>query len=403
MKFYKYGAVVFLALFVCLPAAAQDVRTEAGKIQLGAAVKWLWGYSQRDSETAWPGRDDFTTSLVDVTLDGVLADNLSYNVELAATYSSETQAGGLAGRPNPGEVGTIGVRQVSMTFSKIVPWTDVKLGTFIPNITNYMPRRVNDMDLIQYPLLNNGSRMTTALFGNMPVARDLSTWQNAGVNITVTPPYMVQLDVGFWNGIMPGGMAQNDQNVANATSVIFTFSPNDELSVSAAYWGEDYDQGYPSTGDVELRTLTLWYMYGSYSANNLEVTADYATGIIADGQLDVNGEYADVGWYGWQVTVGYWLMPELELLARYEELDPDSKDGPTVPTSLNDKANWLTLGANWRFAQGAELSLNYVFKQEDANDISVGSPAADPSAPGYNPQFAAQDNDLLLIQVQVWQ
>jgi hypothetical protein len=379
------------------------VTTATGAIRLNAVAKFIYGYSARDEQTRAPGRESFATTLIDAGVSGELGDKVNYRIELSSSFNPDTGAGSFNGISSPNEMGAVGVRQVSMVFHDLIPWTRVEVGTFIPPLSNYMPRPVSDLDLIQYPLINNASRMNTGIYGNRPAARDFSMWQQAGFNLTIQPPYMIRLDLGCWDGFMPGGNANQNPNIAKATSIVATFVPSDTLSLSMAFWGEDFQQAYPGLAKGAKRSLVMWFFNGSYKTDVLEVTADFAQGMIANFQFDKSGDFQDLNWEGWQVTAGYWILPRLEILARYEYLNPNAKDSVKIPASRYDESRWTTLGLNWRLLDQAEVSLNYVFKDELTLDVHRGESGADPLLPGYNPKFSGQNNDLLLVQVQLWQ
>ncbi|HUT55761.1 MAG TPA: porin [bacterium] len=403
MKKWTFIIAVVLMTLPALPLAAAEVETPSGAIQLSTAAKFVYGYSPRNQDTRTPAREDFTTALLDVGVAGSLGKNLSYRIELASSWNQDMKTGSLNGKSNPNELGTAGVRQVSIVFHDLVPWTRIEAGTFMPPISNYMPRPVWDLDLIQYPLMNNASRMNTGIFGNRPAARDLSQWQQAGFNLTFQPPYMIRLDLGVWNGTMPGGNANFNPDLGMARSIVATFEPADTLSLSLAWWGERFLQAYPGIAKGARRDLNMWFLYGAYKTDILEITADYAQGMIPQFQLDKSGDFQDLNWEGWQVTAGYWILPRLEILARYEYINPNAKDSVQIPASLYDQSTWITLGANWRLSDQAEVSVNYVIKNEEGIDVNKGKFGEDPLLPGYNPKYSVQNNDLLLIQAQVWQ
>ncbi len=63
---------------------------------------------------------------------------------------------------------------------------------------------------------------------------------------------------------------------------------------------------------------------------------------------------------GWYVTLGYHLTKKLELLARYDEFDPDKKIS-------NNNQREYTAGVNYYIkGQALKLILNYIFCQNDA-------------------------------------
>ncbi len=404
MKFKSVAVVLSLFfLLPALPASAGEVLASSGSIQAGLNLKWLYGYSERDSETLHPGREQFSTKLVDLTLDGHLGDKLAYRIELAGSWDQDTGTGGVGMISGPNSTGTFGVRQAYFVFADIIPWTLVTMGTFIPEINNYSHREPENLDMIQYPLMYDAVNMDTGMFGNRPAARDLSVWQQAGVNFNINMPYMVEADLGFYNGIMPTRFGNQDANVAKAASFDLTFRPIPTLAISMAYWGEEFQKDFPPPLALTAkRQLAMWTVYASYLTDLLEVTADYSRASVPDGQLEQTGDYAELGWEGYQITAGYWLTPRFQMLGRYERFDPNVQDSVKIPDSRYDSSSWFTLGANYRLTDNTEVSANYVWKWEEAHSISHDVAGQDPNLPGYGPKYSAQENDLLLIQVQSW-
>jgi len=390
--------IVFCFLFIITGRVyAEDIITPRGVVQISAAAKWMYSYADEDSHTLSPANEDFTTSLIDLRIQGLVTDQISYDIELVASFDPESGRGGLIGISNPGEFGIMGVRQASMSFKDMIPNSTIKLGTFILPLSNYANREVSDLDLIYYPLLNNGSRMNTGLYGNRPVARDLGLWQEAGVMINIRMPYMVEFDLGMFNGAQPDNLANTNENVAMGSMVQATFSPFEQFSVSLGYFGEEFNQDFPGHAPGVKRQLTMWFAYCSYTTDVLEITADYGYGIVPKGQLDRDDEFQNLGWDSWQITLGYWVLPDLEILARYEQIDPNMADRLSIPESRYDESVWTTLALNYQINSNSEVSLNYIFKDE------AGADEVDNNNPGADVKESAQDNNTLLLQVQFWQ
>jgi hypothetical protein len=430
------------------PGKEAEVTTPVGNLGVGLALKTMYSWSAKDNKTMWPGRDEFTSTMVDLNIRGRLSDNIDFRVELAASWNPDANIGGFNGFSNPGEVGTVGVRQASITFHDLIPWTTIEVGTFIPPLTNYGPRAVTNLDLIMYPLLNNGRMMDTwaytprtpfpaslipasraaASFSdpspwamvNRPILHDFSPWQQAGFNITVQTPYMLRIDFGMWNGMMKNHNANVNDDDATATSVKITFQPDPTLTFSAGYWGEQFDLTYQLINVNGLTTYTynqggsrkldIWYLSGAYLTDTLEITADYAQGGIPDYTLEYRGvdpnltnTFYDLRFESWQVTAGYWFLPQLELLFRYEQIDPNTIDTIAVAGSCYDRQTWFTMGLNYRIIDRAEVSINYVIKTEQGREIEKDEVPRDPTLLPYNPKYTAQKNDLLMLQVMVWQ
>lgn len=405
MRSVPLRLLVAAAVMIMAGGAGAETQTGAGSAQVGAVVKWVYGYVERDSQTLTTGREHMTTSLADLWIRGRLDERISYRLELASSYNQDKNSGSLGIMAGPGETGTAGIRQASISITGLVPWTTIEVGTFMPPITNYMTRPLNDLDVIQYPLLNNAVNMDTGSAGNRPVTRDLSPWQQAGINLRIQTPGLITFDLGVWNGMMPNRLGNENENIAKATSMVFTFRPGDKISVSMAFWGEEFQPGgaFPGVSPGARRELTSWYVYASYLTDILELTADFGQARIPDIQPDTSGSLQELAWESWQMTAGYWLLPNLEALLRYEYFDPDTADRVQLPRSRYDECYWLTAGLNWRVAENIEASFNYVRKEETGKEAERGEPGRDPTLPGYDAKFGVQNNDLILVQVQAWQ
>lgn len=400
LRSLKIAVVIGLATAAAVAAAAEK---PAGQAQVGFLGKFLYSHSKRNSDTLWPGRDSFSTSLIGFRLDGLLTAHVGYHAELTASFDQDNGGGGFAGPANPGEIGTMGVRRISLVFDDIIPYTRVELGTFIPPLGNYIARDLHDLDLISFPLMYAARNLDAGRFGNRPAARDFSPWQQAGVNFDVQLPLMLRVNLGLWDGMMQNAPANSDVNLAKAVSAVLTFTPVEELSLAIAVWNEQYTAAYPGLARGAKRNLTMFYFYGAYKTDLLEITADFCQGNIPTGQLDRANAFASLPFEGYQVTVGYWIRPEFEALVRYEKYDPNSLDSVQVPQSRYDASQWLTLGVNYLLSPRLELSVNYIFKTELAQTIARGEPGQDPNRPGYNPKYSAQRNNLLLFQFMIWQ
>jgi hypothetical protein len=396
-----FGLVLVVSLFHTVPAAAAETNiVNPQAAQLSGVVKLLYTNSCRDEQTRSEGRDAFALSLVDLRLSGRVGEHVDFRIEAASSWNPDHGDGSLGRFAGPDETGWAGIRQASIAIEGIIPWTRVELGTFIPPLTNYMARPVENLDLIQYPLINNAVYMDT---GWNHARADLSPWQQTGVNFTIKAPYMVQVDLGLWNGMMPNHVTQPDPSLAKATSIALTFKPVTPLSLSFAMWGERFEQDIPGLSSGAKRNLNIFYFYGSYITDTIEVTADFAQGSVPGNIIMASGSKVDWRWEGMQVMVGYWFRPYFEALVRYETFDPNTLDTVKIPASRFDRVQWLTIGGNFRINEQAEVSLNYVFKWENAKMIDKGDRGKDPLLPDYDPKFSAQNNDLLLLQVQLWQ
>lgn len=96
--------------------------------------------------------------------------------------------------------------------------------------------------------------------------------------------------------------------------------------------------------------------YIGYDYNKFWTKMEYA---IANGSNGSSG-LTDKHRQGWHVTAGYHITPKWEILARYDEFDPDR-------TICANNQREYTLGVNYYIkGQALRLILNYVFCQNEA-------------------------------------
>lgn len=69
---------------------------------------------------------------------------------------------------------------------------------------------------------------------------------------------------------------------------------------------------------------------------------------------------SDINKWGWYILGGYKFLPKLEGILRYEQYDPNTKTG-------NDRLNITTLGLNYYFIDNTRFSVNYEFRNDDAD------------------------------------
>jgi len=406
--------LALVALLLALPAFAQDAKPTTG-VQAGGVAKILYSFAGENDATRYAGRNAGTLSLIDLRFSGQAGEHVTWNMEVAGSWFPDPERPDAIAFADDHKNGRVGIRQASIRIAGIVPYTTIELGEFIPHLSNYMARPVEDLDLIQYPLMNNARLMET---GWQAAGIDLSPWQQTGFNAEIRLPYMLEIDAGMWNGMMPNGEGQPDFNPSKAASIALTYRPVEHLSLSFGHWGESFENnGKPgSLMGHGVRRLDIWYGWASYVTDTLEVTADFAQGSIPEQLTIADGTRLDQRWEGFQFTAGYWFRPNFEALFRFENFDPNTLDTPKIPSSRYDESNWYTLGMNYRLNENAEVSLNYVFKQELADFIEKGKGARydgvtgrviesgrDPLMADWDQKYSAQHNNLLLVQFQIWQ
>jgi len=142
-------------------AASEDkgveVTTPVGNVGISLTAKFIYAWAPKDDEesfypgpsppgpppppsglysnTQYPGRSEFNTTMIDMTVVGRLTDQISYNVELAAIYNPEAEligkwVGDLTGSADQGEMNgsRFGVRQASIVIQQLYAARSIKPG-----------------------------------------------------------------------------------------------------------------------------------------------------------------------------------------------------------------------------------------------------------------------------------
>jgi|GEM_PF-3536728 len=417
MKKSLVAALVIAALVIPGSVFAQ-VETSLGSIQLGAKVKWLFAYKAEDESakgagaaTAWgfdgAPLEQFATTNVELDINGMVGERVEYIVEFQASaygMNRNNAQGGLTGvQSGPTEMGNVGVRQAKIIYhgQDNLSWLRVTMGTFNLPVSIYQPRATNDWDLISLPLINMAPTVLGAYpgtMGNMYAPMGLG-WQATGLNLAFTPMEWLEIDMAYFNGYA-GGNPNADVDLEKSYLFNVKFLPKNGM-FSVAYISEGWQEdtaGWGS-GKTQQQNASGWVASGAYEQGKFEGNFDFAMMTAEDYQLNENNEPDELTWMGYQFTVGYWFTEDLEVLARYEWIDPNTindKDAVAGEVTENDQLTWITAGLNYRLNESGEVSFNYVFRDEQGSDIDVG----DGNVGG---KYQKLDNDILLLQVQVWQ
>ena len=411
-------------------AAEQDLGLKG--ISLGAKVKALYVHREKDDSAQFESyfgnnwgltgdgvqRVAVTSAELDIRADAGEAGYLVIQLQ-ASSHGWEGDndlfggEGGLsAGSSGPGELegSMVGVRQAYVVFTDVYDWVDVRAGIFNPPLSVYQQRETNDWDLISLPVLN------TRRFGQpqadlyyQPVGLG---WQVAGAEIIISPVPFFEASL-IWHNGHAGGETNNEIDLAKSFAGTVIIEPFDGIKLGGSYMSETWEEP-----DFNRQEATGWSAWLDVSVGPVELTADWMEMTAEDYGLDENFEREDLTWTGWQVTAGWWVYDELEVLARYEWVDPNTLDdedadkaiktGPLatyyyVPSD-NNELTVITAGVNYRLGRGAELSVNYMFIQETGSDVDGNSP--DDSLNGIPDEMEHEhqkiDNDTLLVQLQMW-
>ncbi|MFO8057080.1 MAG: hypothetical protein R6V10_07285 [bacterium] len=420
------AAALVIASMVLPGSVFAQVETSLGSIQIGAKVKWLFAYKAEDEDakgasdpaalsggttTLWgfdgAPLEQFATTNVELDINGMVGEKVEYIIEFQASAYGMTPAdarGGLTGvQSGPAEMGTVGVRQAKIIFHDLIPYTSFTVGTFNLPLSIYQPRATNDWDLISLPLIN----MAPTLLGNYDAdgirGEDYAPmglgWQATGINVAVAPIEWFEIDLSYFNGYA-GGNPNAETDLEKSYLVNLRFLPENGM-VSVGYLSEGWQEDTADWGGgkTQQQNASGWVASGSYEQDKFEGNFDFAMMTAEDYQLNEDGDPDDLTWMGYQVTLGYWFTKELEAVARYEWIDPNTindKDAAAGEVTENDQLTWITAGLNYRVNETAEIAVNYIMRDEQGSDIDV-------DAGNVGGKYQKLDNDILLIQAQVWQ
>lgn len=433
----KIWLVGLIIAALALPGmVSAQVETGMGTLQIGGKIKWLYAYQAEDEDakgvTATGGQvygfdgmpvELMATTNVELDLAGTIGENVSYLIELSASIigsNPSNAAGGLVGATSaPMELGTasgIGVRQAKVMFSDVIPMTQVTVGTFNLPLGIYQTRATNDWDLINLPFLNTtGLAVAGQVVGGGGGPMGLG-WQATGFDFAVKPMDMVALHLVYFNGQASGSpnseLVSNNMDLEKSGLINLIIGDEAGSMVSIAYLGEGWQQDTDGDNSTEQQNASGYVVSGAYITDKIEVNFDYVTMTAQDLMVDNTGavnKMDDLTWAAYQLTLGYWVTDAIEVLVRYENVDPntfnDSENaaGMNVNNTEFDQLTVTTIGMNYRINECAEVALNYMLIEEQGKDIDVDPTVIPNEIPSVDPEYQALDNDTLLIQVQVWQ
>jgi hypothetical protein len=449
-RVWRVGLVIAAAALPALLMA--QVETSAGKLSLGGKIKWIWifraqqdqavgasgsmGLTQAGQRWSLDGKgvDQFASANVELDLQGAVGENVSYLIELQASFNPAGGGfGGLAGVSSPGELqgSRLGVRQAKIVITDLIPMTVVTLGTFNLPLGTYQTRATNDYGLIALPLMN------MARFGNAPFRQSAGPgrmfapiglgWQATGVDIAVKPTDTVALHLAYFNGSSngslkfgPGGAVTGNTNVdldlEKSWLIKLEVNPVEGAQIGLAYLNEGWQEDQNGKAGSEKQQAQGWVINAGYRSDRLDLNADWMTMTAAHYQhgAGVWGHWQDLTWMAGQITAGVWVTEQIEILARYDWIDPNTsnnkfrtaKGGAGTYLAQNDAITVWTLGANLRVGENTELALNYLWIKEQGLPIDERKFARGKIKYGAgNDQGRRQqlDNDTFLLQLQVWQ
>ncbi|HPM76596.1 MAG TPA: porin [bacterium] len=399
--------VAMMAISAPLFAADEAVKVGVGSLKIGGVFQAGFNYYVGDetlvqnadgsySAADRPEDMEFIVKRARLLFMGdVIEDRITYLAQLEFAQDSAVGMGDI-------------LLDMKMGFHYI-PYTGIYVGRFLPNFTIFGPKSTAKLMLIDYPLVN----------AIAPAARQ------TGLDFGVVTPYL-DADLGVFNGraffppiVAPNANApmgnQNWQDENTAKDIYFNLigkPPVEGLTIHAGLWyGMPLDNFENDEGELIAHNASVMMidagvqylapfgltfigelMYATYDWDSADPTTNFE-----DDRDDDSYSVTSMAYY---VMAGYNFGPmfevPVELLVRYDALNPDTEDDEETPyhaMSEQDGLSNITVGVNYYIKkQYAMLSLNYINRGEELED--VGNKAGDDTQDGYS-------NDEVKLQAQI--
>ena len=313
---FVVAAIFVLALTNYLFAQMAEIKVGKGDLKIGGILQAGYDYGMTDDKGNVNGQ--FTLNRARFLFWGtIVPDKVKYFVQTETKSAPE-------------------ILDFKMIFMNVLPKTSITVGRFLPNFSLYMPAPTSMLDMINYPLFIIDSRFNYAM------------WRQTGFQ-TETVLNLVDINLGLFNG-PTNNVADNNDGKDFMFKLAFK-PPTDFAKVSLGAYGwmgnmlmaDDTDLAYNRFG-----------FFGTLNKDKLSLKGEYvmATDEVGENVDDVSSG----GFYG---QVGFKVCDKLELLARYDSMDPNS--------DVKDNGlSWITIGAN-HYIDGinAMIYLNYIMKIEE--------------------------------------
>lgn len=233
-------------------------------------------------------------------------------------------------------VSSIYVLDTKLIFADYIPMTSITIGRFLPAFTHYMPMSTAKLDLINYPLTVQGYAM----------------WRQCGIQSTTKTDY-IDFNFGVFNGYPANNWS--DDNDAKDILVSAAVKPMEFVQILGYGWMGNM---LMAEEDVDLASNR----YGGGVVVNYPLNEEMSVvlkGAYVMGSDEMGAGIDDLSSAGYYAHLGFNVNPQIELLGRYENFDPD--------TDTDDNAvSWITGGVNFRLVGNhAMFSLNYIMKKEE--------------------------------------
>ncbi len=265
--------------------------------------------------------------------------------------------------------GTPAFLDYKMILLNYIPKTSVTFGRFLPYWTLYMHRSTGKLEFVNYPLVNSRYAM----------------WRQAGLQ-TATKMDAFSFYVGCFNGAdIPNNTNANN----NAKDFMFRLDVHPELSGFKLLVGGEYWMGRHFVDPSHDKNNSTFGGFLNLTNDQFRFAGEFLTSTIEEETEDVNGEVADLTSMGFYANAVYCATDWLELLARYDQFDPNTENEAGNLTD-EDGESWITLGANFMIQKyNAMISLNLIKKTEEWQVMDNAGEEID------------LDNDEAIVQFQI--
>jgi phosphate-selective porin OprO/OprP len=170
--------------------------------------------------------------------------------------------------------------------------------------------------------------------------RDIGA-QVSGYFAKVNDRYLFDYAFGVFNGA--GYNVSADNNNHKDISARLGVHPIKNLDLGGSlYEGEDIP-----TGGTLTQARNRYGFDGRYVISNLSLTAEY-----------IHGTDASIHKDGWFAQAGYFVIPQLQLVAKYDTYDPNK-------LKTTDRSTIYTGGVNIVFNKWTKLAVDYLYRREE--------------------------------------
>lgn len=179
--------------------------------------------------------------------------------------------------------------------------------------------------------------------------RDLGI-QISGSFAKLSDHYLFDYTFGVFNGA--GYDVTSDNNNHKDIAARLAIHPIKGLDFGGSlYEGEDIPAATTKLPNPITQARNRYGFDARYATGPFSVTAEYLHGTDASVHRD-----------GWYAQAGYFVLPKLQLVAKYDNYDPNK-------TNTTDRSTIYYGGVNYVFNSWTKLAVDYLYKREETVQI----------------------------------